>query len=270
MIEDQDRGVDGIEQALGKVERDADAALRAADRLVKGLKGLKQAAQVGDIRALQGGFESLAQGADSVAQNVANVADSWEFDTEAYMRDGGYTAELLAEARLAGISISEQDGRLFAFPVLVSLDPGRGLVSLDRKAVRGIRPSALVKALAQQQRRPPRFKPEAFLASLYTAYGVSTSGKWDRSLPGPVVRLLDIYTLFTLLPSGKKDYSQLEFVRDIYLLDTTPDLLTADGYRLSFEASTGTKGRAGVLSIVTEGGGERRYYGVSFIKADGE
>lgn len=270
MIEDQDRPVNGLEHALDKVEREVDAALGSAERLVKGLKGLKQAAQLGDIRGLQGGIESLGQGAAAAAQNVDNLADSWEFDAEAYLRDGGYTRELLAQARRDGLSISEQDGRLFAFPVLVSLDPGRAAVTVDRKAVRGIRPSALLRVLTQQQKRPPRFKPEAFLASLYAGYTASIKGVWERNTPGPVIRLLDIYTLFTLLPGGKKDYSQIEFVRDVYLLDITPGLLTADGYRMGFEASTGTKGRAGVLSIVTEGGSERRYYGVSFVKAGGE
>ena len=270
MIEEQDRPVNGFEQALEKIEREADAALGSAERLVKGLKGLKQAAQLGDVRGIQGGLGSLGQVASAAAQNVDNLADSWTFDAEAYLRDGGYTRELLAQARAAGLSISEQDGRLFAFPVLVSLDPGRAAVSVDRKAVRGIRPSALLRVLTQQQKRPPRFKPEAFLASLYAGYVASIKGEWKRDVPGPVIRLLDIYTLFTLLPGGKKDYSQIEFARDVYLLDTTPDLLTADGFRLGFEASTGTKGRAGVLSIVTEGGSERRYYGVSFAKAERE
>ena len=73
MIDDQDRPVNGFEQALDKVEREVDAALGSAERLVKGLKGLKQAAQLGDVRGIQGGLGSLGQVAAAAAQNVDNL-----------------------------------------------------------------------------------------------------------------------------------------------------------------------------------------------------
>ena len=251
-----------LEQALSEMERQADAALRAADRLVKGLKGLKSAAQQGEVRRLRTANEAIKGSFDTLEQQIANVADGWRFDEEGYLRDG-YAAELLAEARRQGIDLSLQDERLYTYPLLITLDPARRAVTIDRKAERRLRPSTLVEIIRQRKEQPARFRPEAFVRTLYAAYEQLTRNGRE----GSVLPLVDIYNLLTLLPSVRRDYAIQEFTRDVYLLDDSGVSATPDGAILSFHASTGTRGSRNVLRIVTKEGAEKRYYGISFGKS---
>lgn len=252
----------GIEQALERAERDADAALKAANRLLKGLRQLKHAAQQGDVRRLRGGADTLRQSIDTLQQAVDVAANSWAFDEESYLRDGGYAAELLRRARAANLQITEQDDRLYAYPLLITMDPGRRAVLIDRKPERHIRPSALVENVRARQQQPPRFKPARFIEALYTAYSAARamSGRDE----GAMIRLTDVYAMLTIMPGSSSDYSRAEFTRDVHLLDISGENTTRRGAVVTFDASTGTRGGQGVLSIVTRNGAEKRYYGVSF------
>lgn len=258
---------DSFEQALAKTEGDADIALRAAERVVKGLRQLKQAAQQGEIRKLRSTCDTLLQSISVLDQGVSNAVTGWEMDDEAYLRDGAYSRELLAQARAQGVQISEQDDRLYCYPMLITIDSARRAVRIDRSPERRLRPSVLVALLRERQKQPPRFKPAAFLESLYGAYAAARgqSGRGE----GAVIQLVEIYRLLTLLPDQAKEYGLLEFTRDVHLLDISGTTVTRSGASVSFDASTGTKSSRGVLSIVTRNGAEKRYYGISFSAPGG-
>jgi hypothetical protein len=132
-----------------------------------------------------------------------------------------------------------------------------------------LRPTVLLNHLKEIQRRPTRFKPEAFLEALFGAYDalVSAKGKTARQ-ESRVVRLLDIYDLLTLLPGQSREFSRQEFARDIYLLDESGVTQTRRGYRLSFAGSTGTKAPGSVIRAVAPDGREQLYYGISFSGAE--
>lgn len=251
-----------LEQALSEMEQHADTALRAADRLVTGLKGLKSAAQHGEVRKLRAANDAIKGSFGTLEQQIAIVADGWQFDEEAYLREG-YVAELLAEARRQGLDLSLQDERLYTYPLLITLDPARRAVTIDRKAERRIRPSTLIGLIRQRKEQPARFRPETFLRTLYAAYHQLTR----NGRAGSVVPLTDIYNLLTLMPSVRRDYAIQEFTRDVYLLDDSGASVTPNGATLSFHASTGTRSGRGVLRIVTKEGAEKRYYGISFSVA---
>jgi hypothetical protein len=79
-----------------------------------------------------------------------------------------------------------------------------------------------------------------------------------------VVRLVDIWSVLTMLPGQRAQYSKQEFARDLYLLDQTGITSTARSPRtLLWSASTGTKG-SGTLVTVSRNGQQQRYWGVSF------
>jgi hypothetical protein len=120
--------------------------------------------------------------------------------------------------------------------------------------------------LAAAQERAPRFKPEPFLDSLRGAYELAVAGAGKR--PDAVVRLVDVWSVLTLLPGQSREYSKQEFARDLYLLDQSGVTDTARSPRqLRWSASTGTKG-AGVLTTVARSGQQQRYWGVSFALAE--
>jgi hypothetical protein len=164
-----------------------------------------------------------------------------------------------------GVRVYEQDERLYSYPSLVRVLPEEPAVLIDRARERRLRPSVLVAHLRDLQKRPPRFKPEAFLETLFDAYQVLVArrGK-DLFGEGIVVKLVDVYDLLTLLPGASKEYSKQEFARDVYLLDRSGVIRTRKRYAVSFPGSSGTRSTGGAIRMITERGEEQVYYGIAF------
>jgi hypothetical protein len=254
----------GLEDALAQAERDAEAALKAASSVVGALRRYRKAAQQGQLRDLRAATEAAKRTLQTLDQQVANVAESWEFDEEAYLQGEGFVGELIAAGERAGLHISQQDNRLYSYPALIRVLPGDRAVLIDKARERRLRPSVLAGLLRDLQKRPPRFKAADFLNALYEAYQVAIKQAPTRLTDGSSVPLLDLYELFTMLPGQTREYSQQEFARDVYLLDQSGEATTKSGARVEFHASTGTKLRRGTLTIVAQNGQEKRYYAVSF------
>ena len=156
----------------------------------------------------------------------------------------------------------EEDERLLCYPSIVRVLPGELALEIDRRRMRGLRPSVVVRQLERTQQAGPRFKPEPFLASLLAAYDLVVVKQCKTT--GAVVRLLDVYAVLTLLPGQSRDYTKQEFARDLYLLDQTgATTVGTTGRRLHWAASTGTR-QAGVLSTVARTGQQQRYWGIAF------
>lgn len=247
-----------FEQALNRTEQQADQALKAAEKLVQGLKSVKSAAQKGELRKLRSATDAIRAGLNSLEQQIENTVDSWQFDEDGYLRDG-YTQELLEAAKALGLALAQQDDRLYTYPLLIAVDPARRAVTIDKKAERRINPALLVEILRERAARPARFKADVFLKTVYAAYM-----RLPKGPEGAVLPLVEVHNLLTLIPSVRRDYSLQEFTRDIYLLDDSGVTVLDDGTVMGFHASTGTRLGRGVLHIVTKEGAERRYWGISF------
>jgi len=260
MVTDQDQS---LENALAKTEADVDATLRAAGGVATALRRLQRAAKSGALRELRSSIEGADRAMGVLRQQFANAKDGWSFDEEPYFSEGGYVQEVLDIARRRGISIFERDERLYCYPALVRVAPSERAVFIDKKREVRVRPSVLVAHLQDLQRRPPRFRPEAFLAALHQAYGKLTAprGRGQLQVEGPVVPLSEIYELLTLLPGQAREYSRQEFARDIYLLDRSEVGTTRQGMQLRFSPG----GRGSRITVVTEEGAERSYHGIYFV-----
>ena len=259
-----DAPTQSLEDALAKAEADADVALKAATSVVNTLKRYRAAARQGTIRELRQAGEAARRSLQVLDQEVANVAESWEFEEETYLQTGGYSEELIARGRDEGLRISQQDGRLFSYPVLLRVLASERVVTIDRARERRLRPSVLVNLLKDAQKRPPRFRPSEFLQGLYGAYRARLGARGSRAAGPAVVPLTDLYELLTLLPGTTREYSRQEFARDVYLLDQSGETKTRTGETLEFHASTGTKAARGTLTVVTQGGTEKSYYAIAF------
>lgn len=252
-----------LDQALQALERDAERALRALAAAVKETKRAKSAAAVGQVRELQQALEAAVRLADQAAGAAREVRDGWRFDVPAWFASGEYTKELLAAAVEAGVAAFESDERILSYPVVVAVSPADTTVAIDKKRERRIRPSVVVRQLAALQERPPKFKPEAFLASLVAAYDLVVSARGGR--PGAAVKLAEVHAVLTLMPGAARDYTRQEFARDIYLLDQSSVVDAKDGRRLSLPASALTRGTA-MLTTVTKGGQTKVYAGIAFTE----
>jgi hypothetical protein len=255
-----------IEAALAAAESQAEVALRTVGAATTQLRKARAAAKVGQVRDLRRALSAAGSLSAELADAVRGLQDAFDIDEQEYLSSGEYTKELLAAAEGAGVAIFEEDDRLMCYPSLVRVLAADSAVEVDKVRERRIRPSVLAGLLAAAQERAPRFKPEPFLDSLRGAYELAVAGAGKS--PDAVVRLVDVWSVLTLLPGQTREYSKQEFARDLYLLDQSGVTVTARSPRqLRWSASTGTKG-AGVLTTVARSGQQQRYWGVSFALAE--
>ncbi len=253
----------GLEEALRSVELGAEAAIRAMAAATKEAKRAKSAAAVGQVRELQQALESSARLADQAAEALDDLRGGWRFDVGAWFASGDYTKELLATANEAGVDAYESDQRILCYPVIVEVSAADTSVVIDKKKERRVRPSVVVRHLMSLQQRPPKFKPEPFIASLAAAYDLVVAAAGGR--PGSTVKVVDVHGVLTLLPGAGREYTTHEFARDLYLLDQSRITATKDGRHLNFRASAMTRG-SGVLTTVTRGGQTKVYAGIAFVE----
>ncbi len=254
-----------FEQALQRTQAELDAAINAALAAVNTLKRARKSVQTGDIKPLPRQFDAADAAIDKLTETLRQTRESWDFDADAYFSGSDFIEEIMSEAERAGISIHEMDGRLFCYPCILKPLPADYAVMIDKKREKRLRPSVFVKLLQVIQNRPPKFRPEAFLESLFDAYRVICEQKSGRGTThGPDISLLDIYKLLTLLPGQSREYSRQEFARDIYLLDQSHVVITKDNFRASLGDSSGTRSPARCLRIVTRDGKEKLYSSITF------
>lgn len=252
-----------FEGALEAIGRDAEAALRSLSAALKEAKRVKSAAGLGQVRELQHALDSAVRLADEAADATRSLRESWHFDVGEWFASGDYTKELLAAAAEARVSAFESDQQILCYPAIVRVSPADVAVVVDKKKDRRVRPSVVVRHLAALQDRPPRFKADAFIESLATAYDLVVGAKALR--PGAPVKLVDVYRVLTVLPGAAREYSKQELARDLYLLDQSEVVHTKDGRRMSLPASALTRGSA-TLTTVTRGGQTKVYAGIAFTE----
>lgn len=256
-----------IEGAFASAEAEGRAGLKAAASVTAALKKYSAAAATGKVNDLRSALETVGQAVQTLNQAVTSIESDWDFDTEQYLQDGGYTRELIDTAHDMGLRISELDNRIYCYPALLRVLPNDRAVMIDKTRERRLRPSVLVGLLQDMQKRPPRFRVTEFLESLHKVYSVATKLKPARSL-GSVIPLIELYELLTTKPGDARDYPKQEFARDIYLLDRSNETTTRDGSRLEFHAGAGAKlPAAKLLSVVTQQGTEKKYHGIAFSSA---
>ena len=250
-----------LETALGDVEAEADATVRALTAALRDAKKAKAAAASGELRELRNALDGSARLTGLAADVAAKACASWTFDEQAYFSDGHYAAEVLALAAESGHLAFESDERILSYPAIVQLVASDTSVLIDRRKERRVRPTVLVKVLRNLQAKPPKFKAEAFIESLASAYDLVIGKSGGR--PGSIMKLVDLYAALTLLPGSGRDYTKAEFARDLYLLDQSGVTTTRNARTLTLPASALTRG-SGVLTTVTKTGQEKVYAGICF------
>jgi hypothetical protein len=261
-----DGSVGTLEETLAATERAVDGALRSAVSVTRELRKALAGARSGQIRDARKALAGAQAAAAGLVKETRALSDGFDLDEQAYLASGGYVKELLAAAEIRGVRMFEEEDRLLCYPSLVRVIPAEAAVEIDRVRERRIRPSVLVDLLARTQDRAPRFKAETFLDSLRAGYELVVASEAKKA--DGVVRLVDIWSVLTMLPGQRGQYSKQEFARDLYLLDQSGVTRTARSPReLRWSASTGTKG-SGVLVTVARSGQRQSYWGVSFTVDD--
>ncbi len=259
-----------FEEGFAATEQAANSVLQALSDVSRLARQLQRDAKAGNIAGIRRGTARLEESLGLIREQVGNAIRAWPFaqeDEPAYLQNR-YAAELQEMAGENGLQLFERDGRLIAHPSVLRVLPGERAVRIDRRQSSAIRPTKVVADLAKLQRSPPRFRHQPFLESLYSAYlALAQSDTADRLQlggVGQVVRLDRIYNLFTGLPGARREYSQLDFARDLYSLENSGVNEVRSGARVSFPASTGTRNPRGTISFVGPDGEPVLYYGIQF------
>jgi hypothetical protein len=266
-MEDHER--QNLEEVLAKTEADAEVTLKAASSVAGALRKLRTAAREGNLRNIDASFETAENAIATLRQQFSNTKEGWDFNGEAYFANSLYASELIEAGREVGLRIFERDGQLFCYPALIRVSPGDRAVLIDKKRERRIRPSLLATRLKNLQQKPPSFKADSFLESLFKAYlkamAISHNMKaLQEETIGPSIFLVDIYELLTLLPGQAREYSRQEFAHDIYLLHRSGKTCTRSGAEIGFSLFTGRGKASKVLTAIDEAGERKPYYAIYF------
>ena len=249
--------------ALDDYAQNVNAWLDATKKQVAALAKLQKATQVGNVRDMEKSRQSASNFAEIAAERAAQCG-LFEFDIAAYLRDG-FLDELQNTAQKAGVRLYERDGVIFCYPALVRLEPDLAAVRIDKRLEPNIRPETLVARLKREQNTDPKAKPERFIETLASAYEFLRAKRGVSHIDLP---LSEIYALLTLLPGSDKDYTLLDFTRDLYFLDISDVIETRSGLRLSLPASTVSREKsAKILPFVTRDGHKKAYASVRFTPA---
>lgn len=265
-----------FEEGFAASEEAADSVLAALGEMSRLVRRIKRGARDGNIAALRREVERLDAGIEQVRDRADEVSRAWPFSTEEeveYLRDS-YANELMEHAEHAGLDLFHRDDRLIAHPSILRVLAGDRAIRVDHRRSVAVRPTRVVTDLTRAQERPARFRPQPFLQALYDAYVElchrdSSAGRFRLQGVGQVIPLDRIYRLFTGLPGTGRDYTQLDFARDLYELEESGVREVRSGGRVSFPASTGTRAPRGTISFIDPRGEQVVYYGIQFSAAGG-
>jgi len=252
-----------LSDQLDSYNKDVTAWLEQAKKGVAAVHRLQQAVAKGNVRDLDK-LRVAAQAACVTTQQRAAECQPLAFDAAAYLTpEGDFIPELRAAAERAGVQLSVRDGVIFCYPVLVYLEPELSAVRIEKRLEANIRPETLAALLKKAQSREPKSRPERFIEVLFEAYElVRAKRRLDAYIDLP---LTQIYQVLTLLPGADKDYTLLDFTRDLYFLDLSGLTETKKGFRMSLPASTVTRERSTkILKFVTRDGFEKEFAAIKF------
>ena len=258
-----------LSETLDDYQKTVDTWLIQSKRETQAIQKLLKAVEAGNLRDLEK-LRQAAQAAGAASAQQAAACLPLEFNAAEYLSpSGGYLAELKRSAEQEGVNVYERDGVIFCYPVLVRLEPETRAVRIDKKLEFNLHPKVLTARLKKEQSNEPKTRPEQFIESLFSAYRIVRDGEYQGA--AVAVPLKRIYDILTLRPGSDKEYSLLDFTREIYFLDRSGITETKKGFRLSLTASTASRERQGdLLKFVTRDGHEKLYAGIKFTPINKE
>jgi hypothetical protein len=249
----------GLETALAQLDGSLAAAQKALTAAQRQLKQVTEASRQGNLRDLPRLLDGAAETAGVFARATVDASRSWAFDGQRHLDAGSYMAELIDAAQAGGLQgVREVDGQLYSFPVVVKVDARDLSLKVGKKTQRGLRPSAVVALLRRLRSQPAKDNLRPLLTAFERAYLAVTGGR-----DGIAVPLRRMYDLLVLRPGQGREYTEVDFLLDVYRLERAGVQVTPSGRELSLPASTGTKGGRGTR-FVSETGEERHYSSIRF------
>ena len=254
-----------LEQVVVDSLAELEPAIRAAKKGATAAVASGKMLGGGEIKNLNKKLAEAEEELSRSADGIRAFREKWEtIDVSGYFGSEEYMAELAAALDELGADAHRLGDVLYVYPALVRLEPGSLAARIDKKLEPRVRPATLAKILKDIQNRPSKFPAGRFLTSLFKVYKAlgSRNLKRGEEWAGKSMFLKDIYEVMSAAPGS--DYTEQEFVRDIYLLDASGEDLEVRGHIASLEASSGTRDDKKTLSIITRDGQRRLYSTICF------
>jgi hypothetical protein len=253
--------INSVELYLSECSKSADDAARDAKALVKLVSRAQKALLSGDLAAISKAIAEIRPCTQAIDESLEKLSSFRSKEVEEAFRDERYFREIVDLARRDGFGgVRSTEGRLFSYPYVIERKKAAPVLSLGSKAVKNIRPSAVLKSLMETRKAGSRFDHGKLLEAVETIYDVRRRGQETDLVP-----IDEIYRLFTIMPGSEKGYAFLEFLAtlDAIKRSGTATVKSARLLDLPPPSTTGKSGKAFV--IVREDGREQLYHMLRFV-----
>jgi hypothetical protein len=248
-----------FEELFSASERDLESASKAAAELRKHVAAAHKAASAGDVRALSRALQAARSVHAELDSTLDRAGDVLTHDLAKALSDGAFAAEIERQAKADGLrGVRSVHGSIMSFPVVIPMAASDFSLKIAGKKWTALRPSAIVAQLAKLRKRRVKTMSVKFIDAVERAYTRVTGGAYERA-----ARIEQIHQELTPLPGQSAEYTILDFVNDLYLVERSRQLETSSQRILSFAASTSAKGGK-AIRISTEEGEERIYSSIRF------
>ena len=250
-----------LESYFSTAQSDCSEATRRVRVLLKALVRLEKATEGGDIGVIAKCLEEITAMRRSVEDALLNLTSNRMQPVEAAFRNEKYfkeIADLAAASSIAGVRSTE--GRLFSYPYVIERKKSGTALSIGARTTKNIRPSAVLRALADARKRGSRFDPQTLLDAVETIYDVKR-----RSQATDLVAIDEVYRILTAMPGSEKEYPFLDFLANLDEIKRSGVLTgkTRRSVDLPAPSTTGKGGKA--FRIIREDGREQLYHMLRFV-----
>lgn len=231
----------------------------------KYFKTITKDTESGDLKDMDKALTSLEAAltqAKEQYQKLGQILNS--FDRNAYVNNGDYSKQILAECGAQGIDVRDLGGMTFEmFPNKVTVSKETLDVTIDKKKYSCLRPKALIQTVksGQEKLKKESFNADRFLNELADAYDIVIL-KTKKQNKSAEVKLADVYKAMVPMARSKKEYDQQAFAFDLARLYASDVRITRNGRSLSLGTSRDNKN---AIRFLDQNGNEQYYAMISFI-----
>ncbi len=262
-----------FEKALDNYRDKVSENLAKLKKAVTIASRLRKAVDLGSIKDINKYYAELNSAVDSVITARSNL-DNFQFDILSYLSSpSGFHKDLLsaAEDEKLPFKKSSEDDRYFCYPTTLSINRKDLSLLIGKKKVTFLRPSAIVSYFKRLRSNKNSSNYKKLIDSLfecheYAGKKLCSSDSLTTYSPDLQIPLSTIYDILTIMPGSKREYTDLDFAKDIHEMVNDPTLRTSKGLCMKCPpASAGSRGQTKSISLVTRDGHEMRYTYLQFV-----
>lgn len=207
---------------------------------------MTKATDGGDLKALDKSLNELEADLKAQAEKLSEVRNILNsFNRDGYVIAGDFKQEILDECKKQNVDVKETGGNILEmFPNKVTINQETQDVTVDKKKLATLRPSALVTYVKKEQEKMGKasFNEQRFIEELYSAYEAvialeTVKNTKKNKVISSSVKLTEIYKKLAPTARAKKDYDQLNFAYDVSRVYSGEGKYTKNGRLMTIDTS---------------------------------